>query len=306
MHRPNRNGLNTRQIEVFKAVYECGSMTAAATMLGVSQPAITALVRQLEDRIGFALFDRSGRRLRPTVEGDLFYEDVDRALTGIAMLAERANDIRERRRGRLVIGAMPALSMGFVQSVIAELTQGPDAISIALMTRHSPMLLSLVALNQLDVAMVAYLGPSPQVHVQSVHPIPLVCVLPPGHRLARQDRVQIADLAGEDLIGLSSLDRLGPRVQELLASHHVAVRNPISTELTMAACGFVLQGLGVALTDPFSAGLFGHAGVQIRPFDPQIMVEIAIVRSMDLKPGVDTLAAHFIAATERSLRAMQS
>ncbi|MEZ5651085.1 MAG: LysR substrate-binding domain-containing protein [Burkholderiaceae bacterium] len=299
----NRSDLNTRHVEVFKAVYECGSMTLAATQLGVSQPAISALIRQLEKRIGFELFDRAGRRLRPTVEGDLFYEDVERALTGIAMLADKADDIRDRRRGRLLIGAMPALSAGFVQSLLAGLGDGDD-ISATLCTRHSPLLISLVALHQLDVALVAHLGPSPQVRVESLHRIPLTCLLPPAHRLYDRDIVTAADLAGERLIALSSLDRLGPRIQEMFARAGVAVRSPFSVELTLAGCGFVAQGMGVALTDPFTAKLFAPSGIIAKRFEPRTDVEIAVVRCADVTPAPAGLAAAFIQRAGEALDAV--
>ena len=77
MREPKRH-LNFRQVEAFKAVFECGSMTMAGERLNISQPAVSKLIAALERRIGFGLFDRRAGRLQATVEGRLLYEDVER------------------------------------------------------------------------------------------------------------------------------------------------------------------------------------------------------------------------------------
>lgn len=286
--------LNYRQVQAFKAVFECSSMTLAAERLSISQPAVSKLIGQLERRVGFALFDRASGRLLATTEGRLLYEDVERALTGIESLGEKARDIRERRYGRLVIGAMPALSLGLMQSLVADMIASHPSITVDLQTRTSPQLLTLIAARQLDVAAIAHLGRNPLVHIEALHRIAMVCALPPGHRLASRDVIRARDLEGEPFISLSMLDQLGPRIRQSLISAGVHPVGQVSTALAASACAFVAKGLGVAIVDPFSTTLFSRDHIVVRPFDPLIEIEIAVVRSQDLRPSPVGLATELI------------
>ena len=298
-HGPDR--LNYRQIEAFKAVFECGSMTLAAEQLGISQPAISNLVRLLEARIGFALFLRTTRRLTPTAEALIFYEDVERALTGIDMLGDTAQDLRDRRRGRLAIGAVPALSLGFIQALVTGFHIDRPEIRIDLQTRTSPQLLSLVASRQLDIAVIADIGRNPMVHFESRHRIAMVCVLPPDHRLAGQPVVHANDLEHEQLISLSILDLLGPRIRQSLHDAGIHPKISITTGITSSACAFVAEGAGVAVVDPFSAAQFTPDKVVMRRFEPTITFDIAVIRPDELKSSTTGLTMAFASMLQQRL-----
>ncbi len=301
MSRDKLRHLNFRQVEAFKLVFECGSMTLAAEHLGISQPAVTKLIQLLERRVGFQLFERSGGHLVPTDEGRLLYEDVERALIGIEALAEKAEDIRQRRHGRLAIGAMPTLSWGLVQGVIAELVGEHPGVSVTLHTRTSPQLLSMVGVRQLDVAAIAYLGPNPLVHIVSLHRIPMVCAVPASHRLAGQDVIRARDLADETLIQLSLIDQLRPRIEFALRKEGVQPKSRIETTLAASACAFTARGLGVAIVDRFSTAVFPTDQIVVRRFEPRIDNEIAVVRPAGVKPSPAGLTSEFMTALGRKL-----
>lgn len=296
-----RDLLNFRQIEAFEAVADCGSMTRAAEMLGISQPAISKLIAALEARIGFTLFDRQPGRLRLTAEGRLFYEDIERALIGIRSLGEKAQDIRERRYGRLTLGAMPALSWGFCQQAIASLVADHPTVAVSMQTRTTPQLLNLVQAAQLDLAVVAYLGDTPLVQVESIHRAAMVCAVPADHPLAQRSALGAADIAGEALINLSMLDRARARVELALAQAGARPESRIDTGLALAASAFVAAGLGVALIDPHSLGHLRPRGIAIKPFEPRIEYEIAIVRPREIAPS--TLTRKMIALLRDALEA---
>src|SRR4029077_15870220 len=72
--------MDVRLLEAFRAVVDHRSVTAAAGAMGVTQPAVSTQIARLEETIGFALFERSGGRLKPTPEGLLFYAEATRVL----------------------------------------------------------------------------------------------------------------------------------------------------------------------------------------------------------------------------------
>jgi DNA-binding transcriptional LysR family regulator len=293
--------LNFRQVEAFKLVFECGSMTLAGERLGISQPAVSKLIQLLERRVGFGLFDRSAGRLLASDEGRLLYEDVERALIGIEALAEKAEDIRHRRHGRLNIGAMPALSWGLIQGLIADLVGEHPGVSVSMQTRTSPQLVNMVAVRQLDVAVLTYLGRNPLVHIVSMHRIAMVCVVPARHRLADRAVIRARDLADETLIQLSMLDQVRPRIQMALGNEGIQPKSRIDTALAASACAFTAKGLGVAIVDPFSAAVFSPSDIAVRPFEPRIDIEIAVARPTEVKPSLTGLTSEFMAALSRAL-----
>ena len=74
--------ISLRQIEAFRAVMVTGTVTQAAKMLEVSQPAVSRMISYLEYEIGFKLFSRASRQLIPTDEGRAFYDEVERSFIG--------------------------------------------------------------------------------------------------------------------------------------------------------------------------------------------------------------------------------
>ena len=114
--------MDVRLLEAFRAVVDHRSVTnAAASAMGVTQPAVSAQIARLEQELGFALFERGDGRLKPTPEGMLFYAEANRALTGIDRLhaRRRGRSARPRSAGwsiashpRAAISLLPGLVVG--------------------------------------------------------------------------------------------------------------------------------------------------------------------------------------------------
>ncbi len=83
--------LNFRQIEAFRSVYQTGSMTVGGELMGVSQPAISRLIRDLEAKTGFPLFERARGGLTPTADAAEFYREVQRSFHGLDRSMLRRN-----------------------------------------------------------------------------------------------------------------------------------------------------------------------------------------------------------------------
>ena len=93
-----------RHIEAFRAVVATGSMTEASRRLHTSQPQVSRLIAQLESITGLPLFDRSGSRVVPSLDGTRFHAEVERAFVGLTSLEFAAARIRASR-GRSCVSA---------------------------------------------------------------------------------------------------------------------------------------------------------------------------------------------------------
>src|SRR5882757_1980975 len=196
--------MNLRQIEAFRAVIDTGTVSRAAERLSISQPAVTKLLQHLERAIGFALFDRVRGRLSPTAEGMMLYDEVERVFRGLDNLARFTDEIRTLQHGALRIGTMPALSIGFIQDLIARFVETRPAVRVSIQTRTSPKLVEWLVSGHLDVGFTAHPPNHPEVTCVPLCRAELVCILPPGHRLASKSAVHAADLAGEQFISFGA------------------------------------------------------------------------------------------------------
>src|SRR3954469_4187254 len=97
--------MNFRQLEIFRAVMISGSASRAAELLGITQPAVSRAVSDLEESLGFGLYDRVRGRLVPTPEGQLFFRDVSNSFVGLDRLRASAAQIRDFGSGSLRIAS---------------------------------------------------------------------------------------------------------------------------------------------------------------------------------------------------------
>lgn len=109
-----------RQLEGLVAVIETGTVSAAANVLRISQPAVSKLIRDLEADTQLALFERESGRLLPTRRGMRLYEEVSRVFGGVNQLARAVEGIKREERGQLVIGVISGLSGPFMGRVLAR------------------------------------------------------------------------------------------------------------------------------------------------------------------------------------------
>src|SRR5262245_44105498 len=119
--------MNYRQLEVFRAVMQTGSVTAAARMLNLSQPAVTKILRHAEDQLRFALFDRVKGRLVPTPEAQALFPDVERVFDDLRSVRQMVGSLQTTRSGALTIVTIPTLGGAALPRAISEfLKTRPD------------------------------------------------------------------------------------------------------------------------------------------------------------------------------------
>ncbi|RYD41324.1 MAG: LysR family transcriptional regulator, partial [Sphingomonadales bacterium] len=112
--------MRMRQVEAFRAVMMSGGITAAATMLNISQPSVSRLIADMERAVGFRLFDRRGARVHPTAQAQALYEAVRRSYAGLDLLDQAARRIRAHPVGTVRIAALAAIAMAILPAVIAR------------------------------------------------------------------------------------------------------------------------------------------------------------------------------------------
>src|SRR5690554_4814507 len=108
--RADQMDLSARQIEAFRAVMFTGSITSASVALCVTQPAVSRLIRSLEETTELSLCERRGNHVVPTAEAAALLAEVERSFVGLSRIAAFAQALRAQTAGSLRIAAMPTLA----------------------------------------------------------------------------------------------------------------------------------------------------------------------------------------------------
>lgn len=254
--------------EAFHAVMLTGSMTAAAAMMNTSQPNISRSISRLEKATGLKLFDRLPGKLLPTSDGYVLFQEVQRSFIGLRHLTEAANRIQSSGSGILRLGAVQSHSLALVPRAIKRFSEAFPQVHLSIQAAHSKVLQQWVREHSCDIAIVTSPDWDDSVETEPLYETSGVCVLPPGHRLMAKQTIVPEDLAGERFITFPRSEQVRVLLDRILVEADVEVVDTIETPYSAITCSLVVQGIGVAVVNPFVAREYLRGGLVVRPFAP--------------------------------------
>ncbi|WP_432723090.1 LysR substrate-binding domain-containing protein [Jeongeupia wiesaeckerbachi] len=291
--------MRLRHIEVFQAIRQSGSVSGAAQLLHVSQPAVTKVLQHAELQLGFPLFLRVRGKLQATPEALELEREIAKVSESLQSVRRLAQNLRNNPGRTLRIGATPALALSLLPQLITSwLTRYPRS-SCELSTHHTRELVQGLMMRELDVGLTLKQPDHPGLAVQTIATGTLVALAPGGFWPQSQADMPLAlkDLAGTSLVGLSTDDPLSA-----LLEHHLAVVDPpprvrIAVQTYPLARALVEAGAGVAIVDPFTALGADPATTMIRPLAPALpMTLYALTRADETASHPLTTLLELVAA----------
>jgi DNA-binding transcriptional LysR family regulator len=273
--------VNFRQLEIFRAVMVSGSASRAAELLGITQPAVSRAVAELEQRTGFDLFDRVKGRLIPTPEGQLFFRDVTTSFVGLDSLRAAAARIRDFGSGTVRIASLAALGSTLVPRAIRIFRINNPQIAITLQIASSAAVRDLVINGQFDIGLAADEVDLSGVDHSAFASFRAVCVIPADHPLADRPNIHARDLDGMAFLALAPEDRARARMTEAFEAANVRPQIVVETPNSATICALALAGTGIGLVNPAAADGFQERGLILRPFEPPVYFKAHILYRPD-------------------------
>lgn len=270
--------MKIRQMEAMRAVVRCGTTKDAAPHILLTQSAVSKLISQLEDELNVKLFSRQGGQMNLTPEGRMIFEDVDRVLNIVDEMREKSRDTGALRFGKLRIGAMPALAHGLLPQTLSALRDRYPNVTTVIEEKGRARIEEQVLSGYYDVGMVTLPVQSERLTVTELGTVQAVCVLPPDHRLAKKNAIDVEDLAGEQVISVDPETLLRHRTDTVFGEARVRRKLSVQTQSTLLACQLVRAGIGVAIVHPLIA-MSSMPAIDYRPFRPSIELKYAIISS---------------------------
>lgn len=230
----------------FAGVAERLGFSRAAQRLNVSQSALSRQIQLLEDELGVRLFDRVGRTIALTPAGADLLARCQAVLKDVESITQRAAELAGGSAGPLRVGATPQTLESVVSRFLPCFRQTHPEVEIALVEDGSARLSRELERGQLDLVIGGRAAGS-VLAGRELFPLGALAVVPPASRHAGQPRLDIAELAGEDLLLLRPHFMTRRVFDAACQAAHIAPRVMIESASPHCLLAFVASGLGTAI-----------------------------------------------------------
>ncbi|HMR34228.1 MAG TPA: LysR family transcriptional regulator [Amaricoccus sp.] len=268
--------LNFRELEIVWSVLRTGSIKKAAAALHVSQPAVSMMLKNAEERFGIQLCDRSTGRLRPTAEALALLPSINAVFHDIENLERHLARVRDQHSGSLKIAANQTIAAGFVYRALASFHSRRPQVSVVVRSFSNAETVELVEQREVDMGLAYGPAESDEIRAEKLYSTQLVCALHHAHPLACKNVITAEDLSTVTVVSYRADSLLGKEIARACAS--VGVTLPVAVQATtLAAAHLANQGFGVALIDPNILGVESFSHVVVRPFSPSIDAHVHLL-----------------------------
>jgi DNA-binding transcriptional LysR family regulator len=190
--------MNLRHLHAFATIVDVGGLAKAATRLHLSQPALSRQIQTLEADLGVALFDRIGRRLQLTSQGEDLLLRSRRLLAEAESLGERARELKRGETGILRVAATPQVIENLLADFLIRYRRLHPGVEVHLVEDGGARLLGQLERGEVHLS-ITPVGIT-RFEGRLLYPIHVVAAVPSAHRLARRRLLEIAELEHEPLL----------------------------------------------------------------------------------------------------------
>ncbi len=285
-----------RQLDVFRTVVSTGTVTETAKILGISQPAVSRLLADLQEEIGFELFIRSGRNLKPTPEARLLVEEVRRSLAGLEQIKDVARSIKSFKHARLRLITSPFFSVAVVPRLIKKFSERYPDTMISLEIQSADDSVEWMVSQSYDFGITPPTLKTPTFMSHLLVKRDALCLLPAGHRLENKKVIKPKDLKDETFVSYFPDSVFRFEIDEVFRKTNVERNLQYEARTTAAICRLVSEGLGVSIIGHIFEDKDLNKDFTAIRFDSSISYKAALIWSKQ-RP-MSAIAKEFLAMIE--------
>ncbi|WP_407353753.1 LysR family transcriptional regulator [Luteimonas sp. R10] len=281
--------MRLRHIELFSAILQTRTLTGAAQLLNISQPAATKLLQQVERQLGFPLFIRVHGRLQLTEEGHALKERTEKISDDLRDLQRLSANLRQSSQQLLRVVGTFTLASALIPRAIAAMPPAFREASIELSAHHSREMLSWVLLHEADIGLTLHEMAHPGIRQQLIGAVQLMVIAPRGwwapEEMSRP--LPLAELSEMPIIGIATSDSLGRVVRGQFERIDPQPRIRTWVHTPKIARALVASRQGLALVDAFTALDNNDGEVDARLVSPEFELPLyAVMRKEDTPTAI--------------------
>lgn len=269
--------LDYKHLAVFRAVMRAGTITGAAQLLGVTQPAVSRFLSKIEAMIGFPLFERVRGRLLPTARATILFNETERLFAGADQIVGLCERLRDEEPLPITLAAVPTITFAVLPAVARKWRETGGREPFTIHSRVVGNVLGLLSSRRADIGLVVGIPKSlPGFRNILLASVRSICILPRDHPLAARPTIYAADLHGQPLIAQSREEGRQLLVDRALSAAGARPCEVMECPMATAASFMVSSGVGLTISDPLAASLCLDA-VALRPFEPEVVIEYRLL-----------------------------
>ena len=266
--------MKLRHIEIFHAIMVYGSVNAAAQHLNTSQPSLSVALKQMEDSVGYQLFERRNGRLKATQKAKILLEQSKKVVSEVQTFTRLASNLGKQLDYSFTIGAIPALTFSVLPKALSQFRSFHSDIHLAVRTTHRKDAFELVARRDLHLAFIFYRGEAKDGMID-IGSTPLV--------IARPENAKTLD--GIPFINTENSGPVGEIARQHLHSDELRPKSMLEVDTYHMAISMVRHGHGYAILDALTASALKEEGVRIEPVNNIEEVRICALIDKDDAPN---------------------
>ena len=280
--------MRLRHIEVLNAVMLTGSVTGAARLINVTQPAVSRTLAHAELQLGLKLFHRVRNRLVPTDEALALYPHIEQLFADLDIVQRMAGNLRAGSDAK-EIRVLSILTLGHevLPRALTLFRAKFPKIQVSFRALHSPQIVSALVLQEADVGFVFSAPHHPALAHEPIGEAALVCAAAPGvlpARSVKKGSITLGELAKVPVIGLETSDPMGMLLGQAWRDAGVGTDGLLTVQTYQAALALARHGHGATIVDGCTALSARGASLDVLPLEPRIGVPVHALRPA-AKPG---------------------
>ncbi len=269
--------MRLRHIEVFHAIMQAGSISGAAHILHISQPAVTKVLQHAELQLGLPLFDRVKGKLVPTPEAQRLFVEVDKLNRDLIGIRRLAASLRAGESETLRVMATPALGASVLPAAMSAWAKAFPNNHCRLATHHTREIVSALLVGEADLGLSLQDPRHPGIKAEVLASGPLMALCPLGSPEAQAEGpLALAEIESE-LIAMAEDDPLGSQLMAGFEAAGLQPRCRFTVQTYQLARSLVEAGLGLSVVDPFTATAADRSRVRVRPLKPSAPVNLVLL-----------------------------
>jgi DNA-binding transcriptional LysR family regulator len=274
--------MDFEQLRTFLEVARLRSFSRAAEKLMVTQPAISAQIRTLENEVGARLFDRDGGKVTFTAAGKVFEPFAEHCLQCHNHITVAIGELHRSPRGEISVSANEATSLYVLPSVFAQFKQQYSRVGLSIVRADRAESIEGVLSRQVDFAVVSLPLKDPRLLVDIIHRDEVVLVTPKSHSLAQRESVKFQEILQHSLL-LPKQGRQRELIEDLFRTHDVQPRIAMEVESSELLKRLIAAGLGIGFLPRTNVLTDEKAGTlqMVRVDGVKLNRELALVHRKD-------------------------
>jgi LysR family transcriptional regulator, carnitine catabolism transcriptional activator len=272
-----RVGLSLARVRSFIAVAEERQFRRAAERIGLSQPALSAQLRELEEFLGAALLSRTTRSVHLTAEGEKFLLRARNILADLDSAVLEVRDHASLRRGRLAVAAIPSVASRILPAVVADFMQRFPGIDVQMIELGAQDVQRCVVSGNADLGIAAAPDRNSELSFSKLMTDRFVGLVPRNCPLARRERVELKALFEYPLITTVAGTSIRSTLERACREHGQSLRVTHSVTQHQTVVAMVGAGLGVALLPNLSL-TENPAVARVVVVNPQITRDLGVIQ----------------------------